>query len=85
MAQLVCFPQERNIGKARRVASVYLGKRTEKARSSYWGDTCNRLQWTMQRCGFIDHEIERQIQAFKWAVEEELDRLSQRGNGPGAA
>jgi len=85
MAELICFPQERNVGKARRVAAVYLRRRTDKARSTYWRDTCATLEWMMRRRGFSPAEIERQVSAFTWAVQNEINRLSARGNGPGAA
>lgn len=84
MAHLISFPQERNIGKARRVAAVYLGKRTNRAKASYWSNICSRLDAAMRRCGFSDAEIEQQIDAFRGLVERELGRL-QNGHGGGAA
>lgn len=85
MGKVVCFPQERNVGKARHVARLYLGKETDRARNTYWQMVCGRLAGTMERAGFSDAEIERQTQAFLWAVEEEIARLTQQNNGPGAA
>ena len=85
MADLICFPQERNVGKARRVAAVYLNKPTDRGKTSYWGDICGRLEHTMRRCGFPDQTIEKEIRGFKCAVELELGRLTNRDQGPGAA
>tara|TARA_R100000365_G_C2746354_1_gene75604 strand:+ start:2592 stop:2849 length:258 start_codon:yes stop_codon:yes gene_type:complete len=85
MAKVVCFPQERNVGKARHVARLYLGKETERSRNTYWHMVCDRLARSMRRAGFSDAQIHRQTQAFLWAVEQEIARMCQRDNGPGAA
>lgn len=85
MAEIICFPQDRNVGKARHVAALYLAKSTERARTTYWQMVCGRLAGSMGRAGFSDVEIERQIEAFLWAVEQEIAIICQRGNGPGAA
>ncbi|HCO55167.1 MAG TPA: hypothetical protein DIT93_09135 [Pelagibacterium sp.] len=85
MADLICFPQERNVGKARHVAVIYLGKDTERGRNSYWKMVVERLAGTMARCGFSEAEIDREIGAFLWAVEQQIYILTQRNDGPGAA
>lgn len=85
MAEIICFPQDRNVGKARHVAKLYLAKKTVRARDTYWDMVCGRLAGSMRRAEFSDAEINRQLEAFLWAVEQEIAVICQRGNGPGAA
>ena len=92
MADILCFPQQRNVGKARHVAELYLNRRTTKDRDVYWRTTKNRLAGVLERCGFPEAEIDKQIVAFTGAVQREIDiihnfRATGRGsdNGPGAA
>lgn len=73
-ATLICFPQDRNIGRARRVAQTYVRRPTERAREAYLAETCQTLAGVMQRRGFERVEIERQIMAFRIAVAAELAR-----------
>lgn len=72
MADLIPFPQDRNIGKARVVAHRWLQK-SWRARESYWSTTVNRMAFVMQRIGFDDAEIARQVDAFQRAVQTEID------------
>jgi len=91
MADIYCFPQERNVGKARHVAHVYLRKRTDRDREGYWCMTVSRLAQVMRKCGFSDPEIDRQVTAFRNAVQDEINTTHyepfDRGsdNGPGVA
>lgn len=92
MADLFCFPQDRNIGKARHVAELYLNRRTAKDRDIYWRNIKHRLAGVLERCGFDEAEIDRQIIAFTGAVQDQINIIHNfepagRGsdNGPGAA
>lgn len=72
MADLIPFPQDRNIGKARHVAERWLQK-SGRAREVYWSTTVNRLALVMARIGFDDAEIARETEAFRRAVQTEID------------
>lgn len=91
MADLLMFPQHRNVGKARHVAELYIAKRTEKDRDTYWRLTKDRLAGVMERCGFDDAEIDLQVEAFRSAVQDQINTIHSfkphRGSdgGPGAA
>jgi hypothetical protein len=84
-AALIPFPQSRNIGKARRVAWVYLGKETAKARDSYWRTITDKMTASFRRNGVPEEEIARQLDFFAAAVNAQIHQLSIRDQGPGAA
>ena len=73
-ATIICFPQDRNVGKARHVAALIL-KREGAERDSYWRQVCNRLAGTMSKAGIDDDEIDRQLSALSRAVSLEMSRL----------
>jgi len=92
MADVLCFPQDRNIGKARHVAKLYLGKPKGRDREVYWSMVTSRLTLMLDKCGFSDEEISRQIEALRWAVQEQINithhfepRDRESDNGPGVA
>lgn len=85
MADIICFPQERNVGKARHVARLYLGKRTSREQQIYWKMICDRLAGWMERAGFQQADIDRQTAAFLRSVEWQIHFMTNKGNGPGAA
>jgi hypothetical protein len=98
MADLIMFPQEHNLGKARHVAATWIAVRTTRARHSYWRTIATRLATTMRNWGVPEEEIEVQIEALRSAVQEQIYLIEARtrqhasrhqndytDNGPGAA
>ena len=90
MAELLCFPLCRRVGKARHVAQLYARKVTEREAVSYWRQVITTLDRELQRLGFDECLINSQLSAFREAVTGELRilerrRLSGSDNGPGAA
>lgn len=75
-AELICFPQDRNVGKVRKVAATYANRPTRAARNGYWIGICSTLAAVMRRRGFSEAEIARQTDAFHHAVEAELFALA---------
>ena len=73
-ASIICFPQRRNIGKARHVAQHLLRRAEGRARDSYWRQVCNRMAGTLARSGIGEEEIIRQIGSFSEAVGWEMVR-----------
>lgn len=89
MAQILPFPQDRNVGKARRVARVWLSFRGRQ-REAYWSNTVGRLAFVLERIGFDEAEVDRQLEAFKLAVQAQIDiptddTIDNRNPPPGAA
>jgi hypothetical protein len=72
MAEIIPFPQGRNIGKARVVAQRWLQK-SGRAREAYWSTTIGRMAGVMLRIGFPDDVIARETEAFRRAVQTEID------------
>lgn len=76
-AAVVPFPLDRDVGRVRHVAKLYLSKTSEKAQRAYWGrSVCDRLRETMRKIGIPDDEIARQIEAFRLAVSYEMTRIA---------
>jgi hypothetical protein len=86
MAELVCFPQGRNVGKARHVAERWLAK-SSRDRETYWTTVVGRMAGVMLRIGFSDEEVGRQTEAFRRAVQAQIDFATHSDNRtpPGAA
>ena len=78
MADLIIFPQSRNVGKARHVAELYWSKVSPKEREIYWRMVVNRLAAGMARCGFSQPAIDQQINSFRNAVQDQLNALPSR-------
>lgn len=74
--QMIPFPADKRIGKARRCAEVIASRQTKRARDAYWRQTTETLADQLFRAGIEEAEIERQIGLFREAVQRELDRLS---------
>lgn len=72
MAELIIFPQARNVGKVRHVAELYLSKTSAKDQEIYWRMVVSRLAAFMARCGFSQHVIDQQIGAFCTAVQNQI-------------
>jgi hypothetical protein len=78
VAELIIFPQARNVGKARHVAELYWSKGSHKEREIYWRMVVNRLAACMIKCGFSQSAIDQQISSFRNAVLDQLDALPNR-------
>src|SRR5215217_819453 len=76
VAELIMFPQARNVGKARHVAKLYRGKASPKERETYWRMVVNRLAAGMAKSGFSQSAINQQVGNFRNAVQDQLDALS---------
>ena len=74
-AAIVCFPQHRNVGKARHTALLLLQKEG-KSREAYWRQVCKGLTASMKNAHIKAEEIERQLLAFRHLVSAEMSRLS---------
>lgn len=89
MAEIIAFPQEHNLGRARRVAQVWFYKRSQKAKDAYWASTVQNLASSFRRAGFSEREAIRQVNGFRAAVEHEIGNLERDvrylDDGPGAA
>ena len=85
MAELIMFPQARNVGKARHVAELYWGKGSPKEREIYWRMVVNRLAACMIKCGFSQSAIDQQVGSFRNAVQDQLDALPHRETEIGAS
>lgn len=72
MADLILFPQARNVGKARHVAAVWLSKPSQRDRDAYWSLICGRYRRAMSRAGFADETIMDQLDEFCRAVNEQI-------------
>lgn len=87
--QFIAFPLKRRIGRIRRVAEVY-DRKTERDREGYWRTTVNNLVTHLERLGYSDEQVTKEIEAFRDAVSAELFIISQRKplsgqKGPGGA
>lgn len=88
MGEIVCFPQRRNIGRARHVAELLNRRRSRSAQETYWTTAATALWRSMLRAGISEDEADRQLDDFADLVRMELNRLDGLTNtarGPGAA
>lgn len=84
-ALLIPFPQSRNVGKARHVAALLLKRRSAKDQDSYWSTAVGGLHRQLAKSGFDEEAIERQIIAFRSAVQAEIYRIEAQQRGHGGA
>jgi len=82
-AEIIAFPQDRNIGKARHVASVFLKRVSDRDRQSYWRRVVQSLRDQFLRNGLDEQETNRQIDIFRSAVQSEVYRIEGKRNQPG--
>ncbi|WP_404404911.1 DUF6074 family protein [Pelagibacterium halotolerans] len=80
-ALIIPFPQDRNVGKARHVASLILKRRTQKDQESYWRQVCQRMAGSMAKAGLDNEQIEAQLVAFRRAVSNEMFRQQYMAKG----
>lgn len=84
-ATIIPFPQDRNLGRVRRVA-LKLTERTGKLQESYWARSCSDLASMLLKAGHTNDQVNAQIDAFHQAVSCELYRLANAGvRQPGGA
>lgn len=76
--EVIPFPCRSRIGKARRVADMIFGT-TDRGAEAYWLRTLSDLRRQMARVGIPDDRIEMEIDAFRVAVQKELDRRAYAG------
>jgi len=67
MAEIIAFPLDRYVGKARHVAAL-IARRRGKDRDTYFRTTCHRLAAGLRGIGLDEREVQRQIEAFVGAV-----------------
>lgn len=73
--QIIPFPANKRIGKARSVAQQIVKRKTEKSRDRYWESTVLTFSKQMERAGINQPEIEQEISAFAELVQREINRL----------
>jgi hypothetical protein len=78
MADLLAFPQGRNVGKARHVAALWMQRRPGRQRDSYWATVCQRLRGVLERVGFDESEIDKQVGDFAATVNDQVHAIEQR-------
>lgn len=83
-AIIIAFPQGRNIGRVRHVATKFLAQAEGRPRDAYWRRIINNLVGQLEKAGIDQQEIEHQVADFHYAVQAELDlRTCYRGQGTG--
>ncbi|WP_029042576.1 DUF6074 family protein [Cucumibacter marinus] len=80
-ARVIPFPQDRNVGKARHVASLIRRKSSDKERESYWRQVVQRMAKSMTKAGLNDEQVQTQLVAFRNAVEQQLNNVGTRTQG----
>ncbi|MGV8952822.1 MAG: DUF6074 family protein [Cypionkella sp.] len=84
-ATIIAFPQNRNVGRIRRVA-LKLSERDGKLKEAYWNRSCNDLASMLIKAGLSEAHVQAQLYAFHEAVNSELYRLANAGcRQPGGA
>lgn len=84
-SKVIAFPQSRRVGRIRHVAERLLEKRGE-AYQRYWSLTVGTLRNQLLKVSLKPAEIETQLEAFRRAVEAELNRrVFQRSLDDGGA
>ena len=76
--QTIVFPFAKRVGKVREVADKLRGK-TQGQGGAYWSQMIDGQVRTLERIGFSDAEIDAEINAFRAAVQRELDRRAYAG------
>ncbi len=78
MADLIAFPQDRNVGKARHVAALWMQRPTQRARDVYWRSITRNLFSRLVANGFTPAQADRQLVAFCKAVQHQVDLIEAR-------
>jgi len=84
-ADIVAFPQERNLGRARRVVDAVVTKRTQSSRQRYFDRVLFQLGSELEAAGLGASQINRELDAFTRAVNAELWRREARRQPGGRA
>ncbi|TPL49212.1 hypothetical protein FJ937_17180 [Mesorhizobium sp. B2-4-4] len=83
MAEVICFPMRRRLGKIRRTVEM-LSARNGRAADHYWRQTVAGLVAQLCRAGLAEFEVRREVHAFSAAVQKELQRGLRRNDGDAA-
>ncbi|WP_108461351.1 DUF6074 family protein [Devosia naphthalenivorans] len=83
-ALLLPFPIARRRKLILKTVSTILARKTTEGQQSYWTNTINKLGAELRRYGADQAEVDRQLQAFYFAVSAELSRATHQQPG-GAA
>jgi hypothetical protein len=78
VADVILFPQVRNIGKARHVAALWMQRKPGRERDTYWLSVTKRFRNAAGRLGLVDREIDREIAGLRDAVENQILAIQQR-------
>lgn len=73
-ASVIAFPQNRRIGKIRRVASN-LTRKSGRGASAYWQKTVSDLERQLRRANLSENAIRQEIGRFEMAVRAEFERI----------
>lgn len=83
--RIVPFPTDRRVGKVRSFVDQYLSRKSDNGRLQLWQSALATLAQQMRRTGIDDDVITEQLEAFKSAVVNEIQRRSWQEQPGGAA
>lgn len=83
--QVIAFPLTRRVGKIRDVAAKMLAKSTDRHVESYRDQVTEGIHSSLSRAGIPAGEQDAQLGGFWNAVQNEIIRLTHRGNHTGDA
>lgn len=72
MVDVIPFPLDRYVGKARYVAAMINRRRTIREREIYFRSICRSLANQLRRAGLEESEVSRQIDAFTKTVKRSI-------------
>lgn len=81
---VIPFPSDRRIGKIRSFADKYLRCKTEPARLKAWREVLGKMIHQMNRAGLSEETIQIELETFKQAAINEIERrywLDQQAGG----
>jgi hypothetical protein len=79
-AEIVAFPLNRDVGRARRIAAAILKRRSPVAQQGEFERQAAAIATKLRAAGIVEAEITRQIAAFTGAVNAELERRQHDGS-----
>lgn len=81
---VIPFPSDRRIGKIRSFADKYRRCKTDAARLKAWREVLGKMIHQMNRAGLPEETIQTELEAFKQAAIDEIERrywLEQQAGG----
>lgn len=78
--QVIIFPMEARIGKARHVAEKCLSRKSKEQRTGYWNLIVKNLTEELEKRGLQPDQIQKEIEAFRDAVEAEMRKAHAQAN-----